>query len=333
MTSIDLNSASLTSSQIRDNYFDQNSLNSVKLMGKHNDPQAMKEVAKKFEAMFMQQVMKSMREANEVFSEGNPFSSNEEKFHQDMMDQQLVLNLTSGEGMGLAKALYAQLMKNYKPEQKEKPVDAFVPTAPQLLIQPAFKAAQEKVANSYKAAQKKSVAQDPESFIEKIKPFAERAAKALNVGVDVILAQTALETGWGKHVLHDAEGKNTFNLFNIKTSSNWGGEKVAANTLEVIGGSAVKQKAEFKQYENYEQSFDDYVNLLKSSARYAGAVSATSAEEFANKLQQGGYATDPAYAKKIMQVLSSDLIKSAARNEVESSQYETRTEGDGGVTS
>lgn len=315
MTSIDLNRTATQTTPVKDNYFDQNALNSVKLMGKHNDPQALKEVAKKFEAMFLQQVMKSMRDANEVFNQDNPFSSNEEKFHQDMLDQQLIVNMTSGEGMGLAKSLYAQLTKGLVPSNKsDTPVENTPHTiepASGIQIKPAFKAVDDKVFRSTSASAKKTVHSSPEAFIEEIKPYAEQAAKELNVGVDVILAQTALETGWGKFVLHDQSGNNTYNLFNIKSGSTWAGDKVSTSTLEFVDGSPSKQKANFRQYQSYEQSFKDYVSLIKNSSRYGASASAKNASEYIDGLQQGGYATDPHYAKKLKQLLNSDLIKSA----------------------
>src|SRR3954465_3870190 len=122
MASIDntsLTSPAARTSSIQDTYLDQNSLNSVKAMGRHDDPKALKEIAKKFEAMFVQQMLKSMRDANEVFADGDMFSSQEVKFHQDMLDQQMVLNLTSGEGIGLAKTMYQQMQKMYGKKSTE----------------------------------------------------------------------------------------------------------------------------------------------------------------------------------------------------------------------
>lgn len=333
MTNVDLNSNAVASLQVKDNYFDQNSLNAVKLMGKHNDPQALKEVAKKFEAMFMQQVMKSMRDANEVFSEGGLFDSKEEKFHQDMLDQQLVVNLTSGEGMGLAKALYAQLTKNQKPKEEQILLDesknTFQVNNPPLTslglqIKPVIGlvSKSDMVSGSSKndsaskqlGSSKKSLSLEPESFIAQIKPYAEKAAKALDVGVDVILAQTALETGWGKYVLHDEQGKNTFNLFNVKGGASWNGGKVSTSTLEVVDGTTVKQKAAFRQYASYEECFDDYVSLIKESSRYSDLANTQTSEDYARKLQKAGYATDPNYAKKIIKVMSSDYIQSVLQS-------------------
>ena len=110
-------SSNASTSVVKDSYLDQNALNSVKAMGRKNDPQALKEISKKFEGMFVQQMLKSMRDANEVFAEGNELSSSEVKFHQDMLDQQMVLNLTSGKGIGLATSMYQQMIKSYGKSQ------------------------------------------------------------------------------------------------------------------------------------------------------------------------------------------------------------------------
>jgi len=306
---------------VKDNYLDQNSLNSVKLMGRHNDPAALKEISKKFEAMFVQQMLKSMRDANEVFADGDMFSSDEVKFHQEMLDQQMVLNLTSGEGIGLAKSMFQQMQKLYgKPIDINSKSDA-VKTLDKTLtsdktlkgfLTPAIRTKPVSTATTETGSGKKtSVAQTPEEFLEKVKPYAEKAAAELNVGTDVLLAQAALETGWGKHLIHDTQGNNSFNIFNIKATG-WQGKSVTVNTLENRQGITQQERAAFRQYDDYEQSFADYVALIKTNPRYKDALSAGSdSEGYADALQKAGYATDPAYADKIKKLLNSDSIRSA----------------------
>lgn len=326
-----VNNASITSSsspaavEVKDNYLDQNSLNSVKAMGRHNDPAALKEIAKKFEAMFVSQMLKSMRDANEVFADGDMFSSQEVKFHQEMLDQQMVLNLTSGQGIGLAKSMYQQMQKMYgKPVDSEAPA---VKTLPELInqqrihslvpinqIKPLAAAAGEIPELISRTGVKQSVAVTPDEFIAKVKPYAEKAAAELNVNTDVLLAQAALETGWGKHLIHDAKGNNSFNIFNIKASGTWQGKTVAVNSLENKQGVTYQERSEFRHYENYVQSFSDYVSLIKNNPRYEKALAVGGdSHAYANELQKAGYATDPQYAKKIRQLLSSDAIRSAAK--------------------
>jgi len=297
---------------IKDNYLDQNSLNSVKLMGRHNDPAALKEISKKFEAMFVQQMLKSMRDANAVFADGDMFSSEEVKFHQEMLDQQMVLNLTSGEGIGLAKSMFQQMQKLYG-----KPADINTQSEPIKTLNRALKSSLnpatriKPITADVNAGKKAAVAQTPEEFLEKVKPYAEKAAAALNVGTDVILAQAALETGWGKHLIHDTKGNNSFNIFNIKATG-WQGKSVTVNTLENKQGIAQQERSAFRQYDDYEQSFADYVTLIKTNPRYKEALAAGSdSEGYAEALQKAGYATDPAYADKIKRLLNSDSIRSA----------------------
>jgi peptidoglycan hydrolase FlgJ len=358
---------------VQDSYLNQDALNSVKAMGRDKDPQAIKEVAKKFEAMFVQQMLKSMRAANDVFAEGSYFNSDESRFHRDMMDEQLVLNLTSGQGMGIANQLYQQMMQNYGDAFGEKQNTAEEPQENGLLNAPAVTAgmlatavvleaqprAMKSVANLnlvelLKAQQlaaglgetegfsvekfkqsagdftqllaasrtatrsplssggKAGIAGSPEEFVAILKPHAEKAAAELNLDPEVLIAQVALETGWGKHVIHTKQGANSFNLFNIKAGSRWQGDKINVSTLEYKGGVAAQEKADFRQYTSYADSFSDYVNLLKNNPRYEKALSvAGNSSAYAEQLEAAGYATDPNYAEKIKRLLNSDVIRAA----------------------
>ncbi len=308
-------------SLIKDNYLDQNSLNAVKAMGRKNDPQALKEIAKKFEAMFVQQMMKSMRDASEVFADGDMFSSSEVKFHQDMLDQQMVLNLTSGKGIGLATSMYQQMQAMHN---KNSPMEASdAQSSLELMIKPlANNTSTHMQANEPPVLisrativtkdSKSAVAQTQEEFIAALMPFAKQAAAELNIKPDVILAQAALETGWGKHVIHDTQGNNSFNIFNIKRSPSWEGKSVGVKTVEYQKGVAQQEHAEFRQYNDYRHSFLDYVNLMKTNPRYQNALdSGASSAGYADALQAAGYATDPHYAEKIKQLLMNDAIRSA----------------------
>lgn len=356
-------------SQVQDSYLDPNSLNSIKAMGRDKDPQALKEVAKKFEALFVQQMLKTMREANAAFGEGNYFDSQATLFHRDMLDQQMVLNLTSGSGIGLADHFYKQMLQNYgagmKPAsgdeggsinsidglldqvveyntaarsgtdtQSENDLDKWIndfirmsdnsplqmvlsESEPKEEIQPSIhygllpviphKTQQE----HSRIGQKSSVSSTQENFVMMLKPHAEKAAAELNINPDVLIAQVALETGWGKHVIHDKRGQNSFNLFNIKAGSQWQGDKVNVSTLEFRDGIAANEKADFRKYTNYAESFSDYVKFMKNNSRYAEVLEkGNDSAAYADALQSAGYATDPEYAKKIKRLLNSDVIKS-----------------------
>ncbi len=335
-----LGSSSIKAPAVRDNYFDQNSLNSVKSMGRKNDPEALREISKKFESMFVQQMLKSMRDANAVFGEDNVFSSKETEFHQEMMDQQMVLNLTSGEGIGLAKTMFQQMQQLYgHPAAPGAQSDSIKTLERNLRVAPSIKplaSALNETAISAKGSLlkdvsgrtgiKTAVAQTQEEFLAKIKPHAEKAAAELNVGTDVLLAQAALETGWGKHLIHDANGNNTFNIFNIK-STGWQGKSVSVNTLENKQGVTQQERAGFRQYDDYSQSFADYVSLMKNNTRYKDVLAAgDNSTAYADALQKAGYATDPDYAGKIKSLLNNDSIRSAVAA-ADSIQEDSRESG------
>jgi flagellar protein FlgJ len=359
-------------SKVQDSYLDPNSLNSIKAMGRDKDPQALKEVAKKFEAMFVQQMLKSMRDANEVFGEGNYFDSQTTDFHRDMLDQQMVLNLTSGRGIGIADHFYKQMLQNYgagmKPESavaddseigefaspvehrnshQQTPadiaadeldswIDDFMRMSDNSHLQSIFSEAENGGPDnagqipatinyalipallskpqypSPRVGQKTSISSTQENFVMMLKPHAEKAAAELQINPDVLIAQVALETGWGKHVIHNKQGDNSFNLFNIKAGSQWQGDKVNVSTLEYRDGIAANEKSDFRKYTDYSESFSDYVRLMKNNPRYQHVLAAgNDSAAYADALQSAGYATDPAYAKKIKQLLNSDLLKSA----------------------
>lgn len=356
-------------SQMQDSYLDPNSLNSIKAMGRDKDPQALKEVAKKFEAMFVQQMLKTMRQANEAFGEGNYFDSQATHFHRDMLDQQMVLNMTSGSGIGLADHFYKQMLQNYgagmKPDSTaanlspqgidgmldqavehkksgsspvempqvddlEKWINDFIRMSDNSQLQSIFSEgdADEKIqpqihygmlpafankppVDHVRGGQKASISSSQENFVMMLKPHAEKAAAELNINPDVLIAQVALETGWGKHVIHDKQGANSFNLFNIKAGSQWQGDKVNVSTLEYRDGIAANEKADFRKYSDYADSFSDYVRLMKNSSRYEKVLeTGTDSAAYAEALQSAGYATDPEYAQKIKRLLNSDVIKS-----------------------
>lgn len=364
-------------SQMQDSYLDPNSLNSIKAMGRDKDPQALKEVAKKFEAMFVQQMLKTMRQANEAFSEGNYFDSQATHFHRDMLDQQMVLNMTSGSGIGLADHFYKQMLQNYgagmKPDSTaanlsaqgidgmldqtvehkksssspveipqaddlENWINDFIRMSDNSQLQTLFSEgdADEKIqppihygmlpafankpqVDHVRGGKKASISSTQENFVMMLKPHAEKAAAELNINPDVLIAQVALETGWGKHVIHDKQGENSFNLFNIKAGSQWQGDKVNVSTLEYRDGIAANEKADFRKYTDYADSFSDYVRLMKNSSRYEQVLQkGGDSAAYAEALQSAGYATDPEYAQKIKRLLNSDVIKSvAALNPIE----------------
>lgn len=328
---------SLPTQKVKDSMFDAKALNQIKAMGREQDPQALKEVAKQFEALFVQQMLKSMRAANEVFAEDSYFNSSEMQFHQDMYDQQMSLELTRGTGIGLADALYQQMLHAYGdqvPQSASADVGKLsvelrekltVASAQQFMTEAAapvnpfgtHQAAQPRPVNQQNivapaTGNKTAIAETPNEFVAAMRPYAEKAAAELGVSSDALLAQAALETGWGKHVIHSRRSGNSYNLFNIKAHGSWSGEKVRVNTLEYAQGVAYRENAEFRRYNSYAESFADYVNFMQSNPRYQQALAVgTDPMAYAEALQKAGYATDPAYAQKIKTIVASDAIRTA----------------------
>jgi peptidoglycan hydrolase FlgJ len=159
---------------------------------------------------------------------------------------------------------------------------------------------------------KQAAFESPEEFVAALWPVAEKVGYEMGVNPKAIIAQAALETGWGKSVMHDQSGRNAFNLFGIKADSRWQGSAVNANTLEYRDGVANREVASFRAYENYEDSFRDYADFVRNSARYQQALgNGDDVQKYSQGLQQGGYATDPHYALKIQRIAGSELLNTA----------------------
>ena len=140
-------------------------------------------------------------------------------------------------------------------------------------------------------------------FMETMLPMAEKAAAKLGVDPTYLVAQAALETGWGKSIIKQGDGSSSYNLFGIKTHNTWSGDSARVMTTEYQNGKPVKEAASFRSYESFAHSFDDYVSFLQSNGRYDKALSSTAnPEQFARELQKAGYATDPQYARKVSQI-------------------------------
>lgn len=156
---------------------------------------------------------------------------------------------------------------------------------------------------------KQSGFESPEQFVQAIWPIAEKVGKEMGVEPKAIISQAALETGWGKHIIHESNGKNSHNLFGIKSDKRWNGAAANVSTLEYRNGIAQKEIAAFRSYDSYEDSLKDYAKFVKNSSRYEEAVNqGSSIKGYSEGLQNGGYATDPNYAKKIQRIASGDLL-------------------------
>jgi flagellar protein FlgJ len=303
--------------QAQQSYTDLNQLNDIRQLGQKDQSLALKKVAQQFESMFMHMMLKSMRSANDVFAKDNPLNSFEVGFHRDMLDHQLSLSLSEGKQLGLAEALYRQLHRSYLPPSKDsldnsegnrvngefafKNTKAIVSNNPYL--QSSISSVSGSVEQRRNDVQTLDAVNDPQTFIDTMTPYAKNIAKEMGVDYRVIVAQAALETGWGQHAIRDRYGNHSFNLFNIKADNSWSGHSVNVQTLEYNNGVAQKESASFRRYETILESFQDYQQFL-TKPRYEKALSvADNNHDFIQELQNAGYATDPNYAKKVTRIL------------------------------
>jgi flagellar protein FlgJ len=152
-------------------------------------------------------------------------------------------------------------------------------------------------------AKGKSAFASAADFVATMLPLAEEAAQKIGVDARYLVAQAALETGWGKSIIRQSDGSSSHNLFGIKAHGGWEGDSARVLTTEYKGGEAVKESASFRAYDSYQQSFNDYVSFLQGNGRYQEALAAAdNPERFVRELQEAGYATDPQYARKIAQI-------------------------------
>ncbi len=308
----------------QDVYTDLNGLSRLRKQAQEDPEQTLKTVARQFEALFMQMVLKSMRDA----SFGDPiFDSSQGEFYQDMFDKQLSLSLSQGRGMGMAEALERQMRGQIQmpvtvastPAAENRSTDKTGSEA-QALTMPLLKRASPEPAS--RPARNRTVDEteparfsSPEAFVRHMLPLAQQAADRLGVSAEVLLAQAALETGWGKHISRGADGDSSHNLFNIKAGQDWQGDRVAIRTLEYRDGLARHERAAFRAYDSYEDSFNDYVDFLQSRPRYQSALKqADNPEGFIRELHGAGYATDPNYADKILNIMQRPTLQTAMDN-------------------
>lgn len=320
-------------------FLDIGGLDSLRSRAQQDDKAALKEVAQQFEGIFVQMLMKSMRDANAVFESDNPMNSQYTKFYEQMHDQQMSVNLADKGMLGLADLMVQQLSpetSGYTPasvlrggnnelqlgniktanqgvvplspavtntvstasiENTTIPTGGLQTAIPELLSGKILPSSVKQVPVQFA---------NPSDFIAKLTPYAESAAKKLGTKPELLIAQSALETGWGQKMVKSANGDVSNNLFNIKADKRWQGERTQVNTLEYEQGVAVKQRADFRVYDDIKQSFDDFVSFISQGERYQGALKqAGDPKQFIKALQQAGYATDPQYADKVIKVMKS----------------------------
>ncbi|MFJ4145719.1 flagellar assembly peptidoglycan hydrolase FlgJ [Pseudomonas sp. NPDC089734] len=368
-------------------YTDVNRLAALK-SGDKDSPENLKKVAREFESLFVSQMLKAMRSANEVLAKDNPLNTAATRQYQEMYDQQLAVTLsTRANGIGLQDVLMRQLSKDkgvkHAASTAETPAtgtDAartgLAASAYQRPLWATRSAAADKAGaagvvegrndmallnsrrlslpakltdrlllgivpstatantNSPLAVQSsagrngdwtldpnlaepqyvRTMAQPPlapakrafsnsDQFVATMLPLAKEAAARIGVDPVMLVAQAALETGWGKSIMRQQDGSSSHNLFGIKATGSWQGAQARAITSEFRDGKMVKETADFRSYDSYADSFHDLVSLLQNNNRYKEVInSADNSEQYVKELQKAGYATDPDYASKISQI-------------------------------
>lgn len=297
-------------------YTDFSGLSALKNKAREDREGSLNEVARQFESLFVQMMLKSMRAAS---LGGGLLDSKQSEFYRDMYDQQLSVDMAGAGGVGLADVIARQLgnaadtavsggrgLDDYRAAPLPR-VAPFTRAAPASVDDdPIAAAAADAVGGPIPAA--------PTEFIEALWPHAQAAAAELNLPPEALLAQAALETGWGRHVMPRSDGASSHNLFGIKADQRWDGERVRTNTREYRAGVALNTRADFRAYDSYAESFRDYVGFVKNNPRYAEALQvADDPQAYFAELQKAGYATDPAYAEKIVRILDGADMR-AVRN-------------------
>lgn len=285
---------------------DVNGLAALRRQVQGNTPEGNKAAAQQFEALFLQVVLKSMRDAT---PHDGMFDSEQSRMYESLLDQQLAQVLSvKGGGTGLAAMIEKQLSRaNVDPQPLGglpliPPSRAYpLPTAPAAMPLP-----QSGLGNLPPVD---SATVPAREFANRVWPYAFEASRATGIPAQFIVAQAALETGWGKSEPRLADGRPSYNLFGIKAGKSWSGATTEAATTEYVDGAAQKQVERFRVYGSYAEAFRDYANLLLSNPRYAGVVGSQDAAGFARSLQQAGYASDPMYAAKLTRIIGGSTLR------------------------
>jgi flagellar protein FlgJ len=265
-----------------------------------NSPQAISAVAQQVEALFLQMMLKSMRDATAA----EQTDSNAMGMYQDMFDKQVALSISQHADLGIGRLLKRQLAGRTAPGAVK--LTSGAPTASAT----ASPAAPTTAATA-------PLAQTPAEFVQRMLPPIRRAASTLGVDPMGMLAQAALETGWGQRMPRNADGSLSHNVFGIKAGDEWTGARATADTVEISNGVATPRRSAFRAYGSIEDSVNDFASLLKSSPRYREVIAAGgNPGAYIASMGKSGYATDPEYANKLNQILHGDTLQSAMASRI-----------------
>lgn len=275
---------------------DTQSLEQLRTQAKNSPDKALKAAAQQFESVFLNMMLKSMREAT---PQDGMFDSEQTRMFTGMLDQQLAQSMSS-RGVGLADIMVKQLSRNMGVQPAagstlpEK--DVAQPTG-----SPLSAAAPARTLSAVPSAYNSGTQQD---FVDRMLPHAVQASKATGVPPQLMLGQAALESGWGRREIRMPDGSNSFNLFGIKANAGWNGKVAEVMTTEYRHGVAYKQVEKFRAYSSYAEAFQDYASLIGNNPRYAEVLKqGGDVAGMAQAIQKAGYATDPNYGDKLARVM------------------------------
>lgn len=264
-------------------------------------PEAIRAVSQQVEALFLQMMLKSMRDASAA---GGEPDSNETSMYHDMFDKQVALTLSKRQDLGIARLFERQLGQETSPVARPTPS----PAAKHEPLLPRAGAEGRPGASGATS----NLAQHAAQFVRQVLPTIRRAAESLGVNPLGLLAQAALETGWGQRMPRTPDGTPSLNMFGIKAGHEWRGARAVSDTVEFDGGIATQRRTAFRAYGSIEESASDFANLLKDSPRYREAIAAGGdAQAYIRSIAKSGYATDPDYADKLTRILNSGTLRSA----------------------
>jgi flagellar protein FlgJ len=283
---------------------DARDLSGLKQSAKAGTPEALKGAATQFEAMFINMMMKSMRDAT---PQDGMLDNQQTKMFTSMLDQQMSQNLAK-RGMGLADVLVRQLSAQNMNAQALALSGEQGGAMPAAMDAAAMMKTPGAIAAPVATGSGAGQAPHVRSFREKLATHAAEAEKVTGVPAKFMLGQAALETGWGKRVIRNADGSTSHNLFGIKAGAGWKGKVATAVTTEYVNGRAHQRVEKFRAYDSYADAFKDYAGMLKSNPRYEKVLAhGGDASSFAHGLQRAGYATDPLYAAKLSRIIKHSL--------------------------
>ena len=279
--------------------WDAQSLNELKAKAGEDPAANIRPVARQVEGMFVQMMLKSMRDA---LPKDGLFSSEHTRLYTSMYDQQIAQQMTAGKGLVLAE----MMVKQMTPEQPLP--EESTPAAPmkfplETVVRYQNQALSQLVQKAVPRNYDDSLPGDSKAFLAQLSLPAQLASQQSGVPHHLILAQAALESGWGQRQIRRENGEPSYNLFGVKASGNWKGPVTEITTTEYENGEAKKVKAKFRVYSSYLEALSDYVGLITRNPRYAAVTTAASAEQGAQALQDAGYATDPHYACKLTNMI------------------------------